>query len=956
MDWWHKRGLRLLLFGAGLAVLCVGLINLDRRAKFERSFDGVDWAEAENGVIATRVLQRSPAAKADIRPGDRLISIGGTEIKLGRDAGRVIYGTRPWNELLYQVDREGVRLSKSLILEGRSPLGPVGIYLFLVGLVHLALAAFVMARSRARTMVRHFYAFALGSFVLYGFSYTGTFDAFDRFVYWADVWASWLVPAMFLHFCLVFPHARNASRKRHRASWLVYAASAVFLLIHHLAGGGWLTWDLPLLELNFLLERIATGVLIGCLIAGALVLNLTAGHSEDVIVRQQRKWLAYGTLWGVTPFVAFYALPYMFGDTAGAQRGFAVFSLAVIPVSFTWAVVKHRLMDVELYLRRGLAYTLATGVLLACLYGAGYWLADAVGIDVTRFGAAGWTLSLVVATVLFPSLRDRVQRFLDRRFYRERYDSRRTLVGFASELNTETSRQRMLAATSDRLASALDLDRVAIFAARDEAEPPRFELARKRGMAGDVGAADLSFLSAHATSDARAEHLFFELAPEESGATRPDLNYFVPCRVHGRTIAYLGLGMTRDGDFLTTEDIELVQAISGYFAIAFENARLYESIERKATEYERLNDYKENIVESLSVGILAAGLDDRVESWNTQLELMLGISRQEAIGQTLREILPAALVDRFDDVRGETGIHNIYKFELLASDLPEAVRPETGGPGQRSERTVNVAIAPLVARDLTHVGRLVIFDDISEHVAFEEKLRQTDKLSSIGLLAAGVAHEVNTPLAVIASYAQMLSKQAGEDPKLGRILEKINSQTFRASEIVNSLLNFSRTSDREFVELSLPRVIEDTIALLDPQFRKGRIAVTTEFDEDCAAVMGNAGRLQQVFLNLLLNARDAMPDGGELRIVSRVAESADGTPLAQIALRDTGVGIPPEQLRRIFDPFFTTKGPKSGTGLGLAVSYGIIKEHSGAIAAESVPGEGTTFTVELPLARKAVHA
>jgi signal transduction histidine kinase len=297
-------------------------------------------------------------------------------------------------------------------------------------------------------------------------------------------------------------------------------------------------------------------------------------------------------------------------------------------------------------------------------------------------------------------------------------------------------------------------------------------------------------------------------------------------------------------------------------------------------------------------------------------------------------------VEEFYRVRQDAGIHNLYKFRL------KTPAGET--------RTVNVAIAPLVTRKFQVVGRLVIMDDITERVELEAQLSQADKLSSIGLLAAGVAHEVNTPLAVISSYTQMLAKQLQGDPQKSGLLEKITRQTFRASEIVNNLLNFSRTSGSEFTEVDVNKVITDTLALLEHQFKTAKINVHPELTQAISPIQGNPGRLQQVFLNLFLNAKDAMPGGGTLSV-----ETSNGSNVS-VRVSDTGSGIAAEHIQRIYDPFFTTKaapreGQNRGTGLGLSVTYGIIQEHAGKIRVESHPGSGTTFALDFPLSRKAVH-
>ena len=216
-------------------------------------------------------------------------------------------------------------------------------------------------------------------------------------------------------------------------------------------------------------------------------------------------------------------------------------------------------------------------------------------------------------------------------------------------------------------------------------------------------------------------------------------------------------------------------------------------------------------------------------------------------------------------------------------------------------------------------------------------------MASIGMLAAGVAHEVNTPLAGISSYTQLLREQVDDAPQAA-LLEKIEKQTFRAAKIVNNLLNFSRSAGAEMEPLDVNKIVLDVLSLLEHQLEKSRIKVRKELLSDLPAVRGNENRLQQVFFNLVLNARDAMPSGGWLTLETR----ADEGDTVVLEVRDTGVGIKREDIKRIYDPFFTTKGIGRGTGLGLSVSYGIVQEHGGAIFVDSTPGLGTRFQVALP--------
>jgi two-component system NtrC family sensor kinase len=444
-----------------------------------------------------------------------------------------------------------------------------------------------------------------------------------------------------------------------------------------------------------------------------------------------------------------------------------------------------------------------------------------------------------------------------------------------------------------------------------------------------------------------AGHLFFdnthqvvrESPTAQDTIARLDLNYYIPCTLQNRTIAVLGLGKTTEGDFLSSEDVELLETLSGYLGIAIQNARLYASLEQKVAQYERLKDFNENIVESISVGVLAVDLEDKIEFWNSQMEVMFALPRANALGRPLSEVFPASFAEEFYRLRPTPGIHNLYKFRC----------PTTAG----DTRIANIAIAPLVSRHFSVIGRLIIVDDITERMELESQLSQAEKMSSIGLLAAGVAHEVNTPLAVISSYTQMLAKELRDDEKKSALLERITRQTFRASEIVNNLLNFSRTSGTEFSDVNINKIIQDTLALLEHQLKTAKVRVEDDLASNLPPIQGNTGKLQQVFLNLFLNARDAMPSGGTLRVSTRNGNSVN------VTVADTGSGIAQEHIQRIYDPFFTTKteqGHRRGTGLGLSVTYGIIQEHAGKISVESRVGQGTTFCLEFPMLRKPVNA
>ena len=259
------------------------------------------------------------------------------------------------------------------------------------------------------------------------------------------------------------------------------------------------------------------------------------------------------------------------------------------------------------------------------------------------------------------------------------------------------------------------------------------------------------------------------------------------------------------------------------------------------------------------------------------------------------------------------------------------------------EKVVKLQVAPFITDEDDPEGTIVIFEDVTLRVELETQLQLREKMASLGLLAAGVAHEVNTPLTGISSFTQMLQDQTEENDPKAALLEKIERQTERASKIVNNLLNFSRHGRSTFVPVQVNTVIRDVLSLLEHQLTRARIQVRLELADDLPEVMGDENKLQQVFLNLVLNAQDAMPSGGWVTLTT----ARHGSEVTAV-VSDTGQGISKDDIKRIYDPFFTTKGAgSSGTGLGLSITYGIIQEHSGHINVESSLGKGTSFSVRL---------
>ncbi|MBO0910803.1 MAG: PAS domain S-box protein [Acidobacteria bacterium] len=924
-------------FLALLTVSAVTLawINVRKESQILVPYDGVRWVERSGAIVADQVEPGGPAARAGIAPGDRLVAVDGRPVSRIEKVTQRMYMVGAWSKITYSLARGSVAFEASPTLGVHEP--TFNGLLRLIGLTYLGVGLYVLFRRWTAPGSTHFYILCLVSFVFGSFHFTGKLNAFDWTIYWGNVAANMLQPALLLHFVLTFPEKAQIARKR---AWLIPAVyiPGQALLAYHTAAFSFSQASESLLTR---LDRLWMAYLGLYFICAAAVLLRSYSRTQKPIVRQQLKWLTRGTILAIAPFTLFYIVPYILG---GQELRASVLSLAILPLTFGYAIIRYKLMDVDLIFKRGMASTLAAVAIAGAYFTAIALVGELVHTRVPRAGTTGLVLAIVITALLADPLRKWIQERIDRLFYRANYDYRHTLVEFGRELSGETDLDKMLTAAVDRLSRTLLVDRLAIFLSSTE-PAGSFSLAKSFGIQETAGL-DLGFLSID-RPEVPLGHIFFEnthhvpreIQSAQETIARLDLNYYIPCRAQKSTVAVLGLGKTATGDFLSSEDVELLETVAGYLAIAIQNSRLYASLEQKAAEYERLKEFNENIVESINVGVLAVDLEDRIESWNSQMEVMYALPRYRALGRSIGEIFPPEFVEEFSRVRQSPGIHNRYKFRLVVP---------TG-----EARILNLAIAPLLNKNFHVAGRLVIMDDITERMELESQLSQADKLSSIGLLAAGVAHEVNTPLAVISSYTQMLSKQIQGDERKSAVLEKITRQTFRASEIVNNLLNFSRTGSSEFNEVDINRVILDTLSLVEHQFKTSRIRVEDELAAHLPPIQGNAGRLQQVFLNLFLNAKDAMPEGGTLRVAT---SNGDGV---RVVVSDSGTGIAQEHIHRIYDPFFTTKSNgesgRRGTGLGLSVTYGIIQEHAGKIYVESSPDGGTTFYLDFPMIRKAVN-
>lgn len=985
----------------GLVVL--GVLNLrDRLGARPVADDGVVWMQTEDGIRAKTILPESPL-RYRIRKGDRVTHVYYRgmyeEVDSAETLAQYLHEQGVGGDARYTVEHPSKALQKIYRIAAptydidfkpiaRTENYPQGLYLAFIGVVYLAIGLFVLFKQNRATLTNHFFAWFIVSFIVYFYRATSEFTLHDKLVSLFDAAALALLAPLFLHFCANFPTGRRNFLRARWAAPLLYLPAAMLMvaeILWHYRETAYAGTSLIAVR-NRLdsLGLIQYGIFF---LAGNALLIRTFVQAKKPLLKQQLKWIIWGLALSVLPFVALYLIPYVSNiEIPTAMEPLAYVPLILIPVSFGYSIVRYRLMDVDVIMRRSFVHVLATlavsTIYMIVLLGVGSFVKfvwqDA---DLNTWRTRAIVIAgMLLVTMLFAPIKNKLQEWADRWFYGESYSFRTGLQDFGKTLAQTTALPQLLDSLVRRLSRMFAVRKLAIFI-EDENSPSGFRLAqaseiestitlpvdikhiiRLRSIGrGFITASDLikeedwafdalsgqslmlqtgslklrtaGLLDGSANAGYQAEDLSL---PGTTGNLSSELHYYVPCVVRDRMVAILGIGRTTSGALLTSEDTELLRALSGYVAVAIENSLLYRSELEKAQELSRLKEFSENIIESVNVGILVVDSSGRITTWNSALEEMMGISRHRALDRSIYDVLDKDLIETIRNVIGQehwelSDIRHIYKYSAATED---------GRPLK-----LNISLAPFETAQGVVTGTLIVLENVTERAHLEEQLLQSEKLSSIGLLAAGVAHEVNTPLTGISSYAQMLLQQVPESDAKHKLLEKIRIQTLRASAIVNNLLNFSRTSDTQFREVEINKCLDDTLQLLEPQMRNSRVEIVRNYGENLAAAYGNASKLQQVFMNLIINARDAMPNGGRLTIQTRMVDTS-----LVVDFRDTGGGIAPEHIARIYDPFFTTKDVGQGTGLGLALSYGIIQEHGGRIFVESRLNEGTHFTIKLPTA------
>lgn len=936
----HRTAVKGAILLFTIAIAALGLSNLIAQKDYEGKTDGIEWVFSRGMLIAAEVPTGSSGARAGIAEGDQLRSINFRPSLLPQDVGKILHEESiSGKPLQYEIIRGTESYVKLVTPEKKS--NSFYFYLASVGFVILIIGLTAFLKSTSRSFALHFYWLCVAFFGTYVFSPTGTFDTLDWIFFWGDEIFLLMLPPLFFHFACYFP-GKNQQWIPKDKLFLIYIPSLFLLSVRIAFTLFYYLWPDNTLMLTTegyrAFENLEIYYLFTGLLAGVVLLFLSYARSQDVIQRKQLKLVLAGMIAGFGPF-AFLSLISIVVRLPQQFLEVALLPQILIPVSLTYALFKYRLMDVDIIIKRGMIYTVTT-LLVFVMYIVLTisWLRFLLPPATESLTVVAASITTLLAVLLFQPLRDRVRALVDRLYYKDSYDYRRTLAQVSREITTSIDIGQLADSIIKHILTTFKVESSDLLL---KVGLNRFESFTRTENNFNPG---LSFLKRLTTDPYVFVDSFAnvdpELSDEQDLLRHLNFNYFIPCKYKHNIVAILTLSKKEHLDYLSSEDLDLLLTLANQLAIVIENHRLFYVLKKNADELERMKNLTENILLSLNVGIVTLDENGRIVVCNQYIETFLGIDKTSIVGRSPEEIFPAEIVDRYRNYALKAPRKKLEGSRFYKTLIDNF---------QQKDHVVNLSFVPLINESDVEYGTILIMDDVTHQAKLEEQLTQADKLTALGLLAAGVAHEVNTPLTGISSYTQML-QQEGFNPENKEILSKIEQQTFRASKIINTLLDLSRQQPDPFVQIDVNNLVQETLVLLKPHFKDLPIEIVQELDPSHPIVMGSEGKLQQVLTNVFLNAKDAMLKGGRLLAKTEADEDQ-----VVIDVVDSGSGINEKDLKRIYEPFFTTKKGVKGTGLGLAVSYSIVREHRGAIDVFSEEGKGTHFQIKLPKVKKEVH-
>jgi len=894
----------------GLGVL--GLMAVVHNVSYLKPVDGAEWRmDEETGRLT--VVGITDQDEGVFQLGDRLLRIDERAIASESAREDFLYQLPIGSRHLYVLERGQERYEPWVTIRGVKESPSRGYYLFAFsGFIYLIFFFLIRSRTGGPQTHTDLMFFCLLVYMAFVFHPTDRLSPMDWVSLALDYFGRFLLPSALLAVGLAraFPNAKLRPFFQ-GAHWL---PSALLLALI----GYWLlsqydaTGFAPSASSFAGLQRVqgywGGGLIFLACIALAIAAKRRTG-SYGFAALAALAWLPYTmTLWRLN---------------APSSTMLAGIMPTILPIGLVLAWSRRGelyLGDIGKKIAIYLSVVLALFLAYFLFLGAFRYLAGPRMDQTTQMVILG--LGILFATASYNSLSQFAAEAMDRLIYGKRYESLQALSDFAGINRADMNIDRFLSIIFNRVRNAFPVARGCAYKAigrnrfqpaLQDAELSDFMLddAHPLLMEGDIVHGQT--VKAHALNIDRKN----PFSPTD---------YICPIRVTDRLAALIVFATEDNGSReLSPEELRLLKSLLRQCDVLMENMELYQQLHQRTVSLTHMKEYNENIIESSRLGILTTDNMGKAVSCNSALVEIVGRGKEEILERHFGELFRPEAIKSRHRVRSGFSVEGRY----------------LNGRGEAVD--LEIQETPLRTKENDVYGTLYLVEDVREKKKLREQIIQQEKLASIGLLAAGVAHEINTPLTGIGSYSQMLVKDPNLQETHKELLRLIQEQSQRAANIVTELLDFSRKESRPKGPVDLLQVLNQTLRFLSHQMQKRRVRATINEPSQPPVIEGYGNQIQQVFLNLIVNSLDAMPDGGDLAISFAVRRRS-----ISARFKDNGVGMDEETKSHIFDPFFTTKEVGKGTGLGLAVVYNILREHGARVEVDSSPGRGCEFILMFP--------
>lgn len=895
---WRKLrghlGLALVLLVTGVVSVAAGLGGVVHRVGQFQRLDFVA-VPAARGFLVVTVEPRSGAARAGLAWGDTILSVDGQQPADQAELERWLFAKRVH---LLAVEQRG--LVREVAYYAPVPSIDVRYLTVAFAAMFTLVVASLVFIGQPGSHAGRFLALAQALFVAVVIPAPLPRAPVGQLLLLARDFGRLALPPLLVVFFATFPRV-SAGRLFRLAAFL---PSVLVAMGRAALAAGWL----PPVVGNVLLPEtldLATIVLVVGGIVAAAVLGVRSylGSRDDPTRRRQVEWVALGAAAGFTPYLVLSLIPQLAGAELEVLSWLSLLPLALVPLGVASSLLEFRLWDLEDITRQ----VLATGI--AVLFGSLSFALLAYAL--TEIGFRLGNLRNVVAVAggvglaaLTVPARRHLLNALERFQYRERLAARRALTTFAEEAASHHDPEELLARLRQLVSEALGVDQVVTYLeTRGRLQPvptdPRFPVLTAADVDGPFPTTG-------------------EVPLHEGG-----IWHRFPLSRDGRLVGVLYCGRRRGQLPLGHGERRLVSALVAQATLALQNTLLLKDLRLQIEEHRLLEDYLERVFQSSAAALLICDARGRVLRTNRKAAELLGRGEAALVGHDLAELVE---------------LPPEWRTELPANVSGVPVRFPLAG----SWRAGLVSIAVLETEPGSFDGRIVALDDISEQLSMEQRLAQQERFAALGRLAAGLAHEVNTPVTGIASYAQLLRELTPASDPRAPLVEKLEEQAFRVARIVTNLMELARPTGLQRRRCDLAAIVTAEVEKMAPEATRQGVRLASRTDGP-APLDGNEVQLELVTHNLLRNALQATPRGGWVEATVRHGE--DGVTLT---VADTGEGVPVALRERMFEPFVTSREGRGGTGLGLAISRDIVRAHGGTITVRDNQPRGTVVEVAFP--------